>query len=417
MSTPKPKLSVMPPPEQADWQKDLICFPNSFTPRGNTANALHALMRAPEWRDVLWYDSFRHRIMLDREPPWEGSVGNRRLTDEDAIETSIWMQHQGIEISGKTAWDALIVAAQKNSRNPLQEDLESLEWDGVPRINTWLHDYFGVDNTELNRNIGRCWLISAIARAFQPGVQADHCIVFEGRQGLGKSTAIKRLTGEQYFAVHVAQSLVNKEAAILCEGVWIMEFSELSSIKGNRSEDVKSFLSRTHDRYRSIYGKQATDFPRQCVFAGTTNEDVYLDDSTGGRRYWPVYCRRVDLEDLSDVRDMLWAEALVAYRSGERWHLSRQMEHQAQVVQRQRLIEEPWNATVLKHITGKTSVSANEILLDMSIKISDINSGHQRRVAKCLRLHGWVQRNTPGGECLRRWYPPVKNHKPTPFFS
>ncbi len=240
--TPKPKIIQMPPPEDPDWKRDLICHPNSYTPKANTANALHAFTHAPEWRNVLWFDEFRYRIMVDQPPPWDGAKGNRPLTDEDAVEAAVWLQHQGIEVRTRAAEEGLAIAARKNQRHPLRDMLNAFEWDGIARVNTWLTDYMGVEDSTLIRHIGRCWLVSAIARAFEPGCQADHCIVFEGKEGLLKSSAIRALAGEEFFAVHVAQSLANRDAAIQCAGVWIVEFSELQSLKG-RTEEVKSFLS------------------------------------------------------------------------------------------------------------------------------------------------------------------------------
>ena len=179
--------------------------------------------------------------------------------------------------------------------------------------------YLGVEDTDYSRAVGSRWLISAVARIFQPGAKADCCLILEGLQGIRKSTALRTIAGE-YFTDELAD-LGSKDAAMQTRGVWIIELSELDNLSHAEVARIKAFMSRATDRFRPPYGMRLVESARQCVFAGTVNHGTYLRDETGGRRFWPVVCGRIDVEGLGEVRDQLWAEAKARYQSGCPWWL------------------------------------------------------------------------------------------------
>ena len=176
--------------------------------------------------------------------------------------------------------------------------LQGLLWDGVERLDRWLSTYLGAEDTDYSRAVGSRWLISAVARIFQPGAKADCCLILEGPQGIRKSTALRTIAGE-YFTDELAD-LGSKDAAMQTRGVWIIELSELDNLSHAEVARIKAFMSRTTDRFRPPYGMRLVESPRQCVFAGTVNHGTYLRDETGGRRFWPVVCGRIDVEGLGE---------------------------------------------------------------------------------------------------------------------
>jgi putative DNA primase/helicase len=163
------------------------------------------------------------------------------------------------------------------------------------------------------------WLISAVARVFQPGAKADCCLILEGGQGIGKSSAL-RILGDPWFTDEIAD-LGGKDASFQTQGVWIVEIAELDSMNRSEVSRIKSFMSRNVGRFRPPYGRRIVESPRQCVFAGSVNHNVYLRDETGGRRFWPVECRSIDLAGLKRDRDQPWAEAVFKYQAGSPWWL------------------------------------------------------------------------------------------------
>jgi predicted P-loop ATPase len=176
-----------------------------------------------------------------------------------------------------------------------------------------------VGGTEYSRAVGSRWLVSAVARVLRPGAKADCCLILEGAQGIRKSTALRTLAGE-YFTNELAD-LGSKDAAMQTRAVWIIELSELDNLSHSEVARIKAFMSRTTDRFRPPYGMRLVELPRQCVFAGTVNHSTYLREETGGRRFWPGACGRIDVDGLARDRDQLWAEAKARFDAGVVWWL------------------------------------------------------------------------------------------------
>jgi hypothetical protein len=185
--------------------------------------------------------------------------------------------------------DAIVSLALEHTFDPVKDYLDGLEWDGVERLDTWLVDHLGVPDTALNRAIGRKMLIAGVRRVRQPGCKFDYIVVLEGEQGSGRSTALKILAGgEEYFSDAEVIALWPKDRQEQVQGVWIYELAELAGYGKVDVNKFKNFVSQTVDRARPAYGRNRIDRPRRCIFVATTNDDNYLRDHTGNRRYWPV---------------------------------------------------------------------------------------------------------------------------------
>ena len=175
--------------------------------------------------------------------------------------------------------DAIVSLALGCQFDPVRDYLDSLQWDGVPRLDTWLTDHLGVAGTPLNRAIGRKMLIAGVRRVRQPGCKFDYIVVLEGEQGSGRSTALKILAGgEEYFSDAEVISLWPKDRQEQVQGVWIYELAELAGYGKVDVNQFKNFVSQTVDRARPAYGRNRIDRPRRCIFVATTNDDNYLRD-------------------------------------------------------------------------------------------------------------------------------------------
>jgi predicted P-loop ATPase len=400
-------------------------------PKAVIANAVTAFREAPEWRDILFFDEFTNRVVIRGQAPWMKSATEIHWRDHFDVEAATWLQHRDIDVTPTMVAQAVDLAARDNSFHPVREYLESLVWDRNSRLDQWLTYYLGAEPDVMDEGseiseaqrlfygqssylkaIGRLWLISAVARIFLPGCKADCALILEGPQGKRKSTAINTLANP-WFADELSE-FGSKESAILIAGVWIVELAELSALHRSDIERAKSYISRKTDHYRPVWGRRWIDQPRQCVFAGTTNSHEYLNDPTGARRWWPVKCGNIDIETLAADRDQLWAEAVVAFRNGEKWHLEDEgIIRAAAREQEARAKTDIWDDHIRRFLADqmrqaefsgrKVYVTKSDVLREIGILERDQTQVHANRVADCFVRFGWERFRIGSGALRGTW--------------
>jgi len=303
-----------------------------------------------------------------------------------------------VEVAGQ----AVQAVARDRRFHPVRNYLEELEWDAVERLDYWLNNYLGVELNDYSSAVGARWLISAIARIYKPGTKADCCLILEGKQGIRKSTALKVLAGD-WFTDEIAE-LGSKDAAMQTRGVWIIEIAELDSMSKAEVGKIKGFMSRATDRFRPPYGRRLVDSPRQCIFAGSVNHTTYLRDETGGRRFWPVSCGEIRIDDLRRDRDQLWAEARQRFMAGEPWWLDPvHLMEQAEEEQACRCDEDPWQELIASWAASRVDVSISEVLsLCLEKPRAQWTQMDKTRIARCLTSMGW-RRHKTGPRAQREW--------------
>ena len=390
-----------------DWQTRLIYNGAKHpTAKAVLANAATPFRHSPEWFGALAYDEFALRVVPVKYLPW-GAAKTPRWTDNDDRLATEWLHHKGIFVGVETAGLAVQTVAMENGFHPVRHYLESLEWDGVERLKNWLTTYAGAPDTPYFSAVGARWMIAAIARIFRPGCKADCMLILEAVQGALKSTLFKTLGGNWY--TDEIADLGTKDSAMQTAGVWIIEVAELDSMSRSESGRIKAFMSRTTDRFRPPYGRQVIEAPRQCVFAGTVNHASYLKDETGGRRFWPVACGRIDIDALARDRDQLWAEALKLFRDGAKWWLDTdELNRQADAQQQERYEGDAWDELIARWIANpeqRTDASGHPLQpftsTDESVTVTDVlihaigkrpeawTQADQSRVARSLKSLHW----------------------------
>jgi predicted P-loop ATPase len=377
----------------SSWRKDLL---RARPPMNNNegrilpvlANAIAAFRHAPEWGGVLAFNEFAFGTVALKPTPWAVVLTGEWTDHEDRLAAD-WLQKQGILVSVDVAGQAIQTAARDHPIHPVKSYLHGLKWDGVKRVDTWLSAYLGAENTEYARAVGSRWLLSAVARIFRPGAKADCCLILEGPQGIRKSTALKTLAGE-FFTDELAD-LGSKDAAMQTRGVWIIELSELDSLSRSEVARIKAFMSRSTDRFRPPYGMRLVESPRQCVFAGTVNHSTYLRDETGGRRFWPIACGRIDVDALARDRDQMWAETRARFDAGAVWWLdSAELIRMASDEQTERYEGDPWEEVIGRWAEGRSNLSIGEVLeLCLQKPQSLWTQSDKNRAARCLQFLGW----------------------------
>jgi hypothetical protein len=354
----------------------------------NLANAIIAIRGAPELAKVIAFDQMSCVTM------WQPPV-DRPVTDADISRIQEWMQHNGIpRISKDVIHDAARIVAEENGFHPVRDYLTTQQWDGAPRLGAWLATYLGTESTPYTSAIGRMFLISMVARILNPGCKADHMIVLEGTQGAMKSTACAVLA-DRWFS-DALPDVSHKDASQHLRGKWLIEAAEMHAMSKAETTLLKAFITRTIERYRPPYGRLEVIEPRQCVFIGTTNKENYLRDETGGRRFWPVRCGRIDIEALRRDRDQLFAEAVHAFRSGESWWPDKDFEREHIAPQQESRYEaDAWQELIAKWLANRSDVTISEVAVGaLLMENRRLGTADQRRISSILERLGW-QRMAP----------------------
>ena len=223
----------------------------------------------------------------------------------------------GIKAGQEMIHNSIRLAANRNAFHPILEFLDDLRDRPTVRadaIDTMLIDYYGCPDTVYYRALSRLIMIASVARVEQPGCKFDYALILEGAQGIGKSSSISALYGEQYFGEITVNLKEMKGIAEQIGGKWALELPELSAMHKSEANDAKAFMSRQKDDVRMSYDRNISEFPRQCVIWGTTNDKKYLRDETGGRRYLVCECgNKIDVQGLLANRGILWQSAALAY--------------------------------------------------------------------------------------------------------
>lgn len=419
------------------WEARLVLTAKD-EPESVTANAITILRCHPDWKGVLAWDDFQESIVFRSPPPWdeddapqptEQGEESKYLTDTNATALAAWLcRHYNVKLSDEQAYKAArVVAKGKGARfNSMQDYFNGLRWDGVDRLGaldgerSWLTSYLGVEDTPYARFVGRIFPISAVARAFKPGCQADCVLILEGKlgpdnQGSGKSTALRRLFGDVFSDSPV--DINNKDKFVNLRGVLCQSFDELAALTSPVAQDnVKNYLSAQYDVFRAPYAVQSSKVLRRNVFAGTVNPKNgagYLRDETGARRFLPVTCgvvREIDLEAITRDRDQVWAQAVHAFKAGEYWHPKTPEEKAlCAIEQTERGAPDPWDEKVAAWLLGRRWARGPQILSEaIGMATVDQEQRDWNRIGAILARLGWYSgRPTIDGKQVRAFVAPT----------
>jgi predicted P-loop ATPase len=297
-----------------------------------------------------------------------------------------------------------------NRFHPVRAYLDSLVWDGVPRINSWLHTYMWADDTPFVREVGRLVLIAAVRRVRQPGCKFDECLVLVGAEGIGKSTAVKTMAGE-WFSDSLPLGANPKETAEQTSGVWLCESAELVGNTHAKIAEIKAFLSRfTDGPFRAAWGRTSGQVPRQFIPIATTNDAAFLHSTTGDRRFWPVKVYG-SAPELVSARDQLWAEASVLERGGGSIRLPEELWGAAREIQAAFRVEHPWETTLKGIMVDSVSLPDIFVRLDIPVERQTVKAAQD--IAAIMAGLGY-QKNRAMREGVRttyydRWNPYMEN--------
>lgn len=375
-------VAGLPPgADPAVWQRLRI---EKERPAPTLANVLAILDGDPRWSSRFAYDSFGLDVCVDRSvlPEELGTALTAKLSYD-----------YGLDTKTDVVLECMRVVAKRRPFHPVREWLEGLVWDGTPRMADLMHAGFGATPTEddaMVRLIGEQFVLSLVARIYKPGEKVDTMLVLSGHQGAKKSTALRTLVGDAWFG-ETDLDLANKDSYINLRGKWLYEIAEFNSMKKVEASKSKSWLSGSKDTYRAPYARRAEDHLRQTVMAATTNEDEFLMDYTGWRRYRPVKVGAQDVAWIAAHRMQLFAEAVVRYKAGETWWFDENTD-EAQRLQKITSgfqVTHPWAEVIHAYVLGRKTeepFSAVDVMRQaLGRQTGDLTHGEKTLVGQILR--------------------------------
>jgi predicted P-loop ATPase len=395
-------------------------------------NYLRLFRAHPAMEGVLGYDLRTDRAVLLKAPPWAVAGAEhypRSIRDTDDVEAAAWANRIGLHTSAVSQISgALSAAATANPFDRVVDWLEGLPaWDRTPRLYQWLPKVTGCRDTLYSRGVGGKFILSMVARAYDPGCKVDSMLTLVGPQGGYKSTLLRAVaSGPGAWAFNDCLGDIRKPQDYMptLMGPWLVEVAELSAFTRKEVESVKKFLSTQTDRYRMSYGRRAVDIPRRGCVAGTSNTDDFLSDATGNRRFWPIDVRKLDVGAFVAEREQIFAEAVFEYRNGKPWYLEGEEVALAIAEQERHTVIDTWEDPIRLFldeppVLGPTNPDAVaqkmetthvEIARDcLQIPTERVSQGHSRRIAGILKRLGWRKaRPLINGRRVYVWRRPVE---------
>lgn len=405
-----------------DWKQELLRTGDINSPPRATLRNVHLILTNEASPGVVACNEFSMTDSYTEDTPW-GGMRDAELRDIDTVRIKAWLsRNYRVEPSDDKINQALMQIADENRFHPVRDFLDGLEWDGKPRIDSWLEKYLRAKGPGAYlRAVGRKTIVAMIARVMNPGVKFDQVLILEGVQGCGKSTAV-RILADPWFS-DATLNLADKDAVLAMRSSWVLELGELSAMRRADVNTLKEFVSRQIDRIRAPYGRRVEAYPRQCIFIGTTNSSEYLKDTTGNRRFWPVSVGQVDFESLEQDRNQLLAEAKFSWEMGEKLYLDSHAERaEAEAQQYQRTLEDEWVGVIAEYMCSEhdnfnvTEFTIDDLFSEWGpLKGWKMGRSEQMRAAEALRMlkyrkvrrmrgrvrkWTWVKEEGPGHEGL-----------------
>jgi len=378
----------------------------------NAANVAAFLRWHPDWNDVFAYDEFRHGAILTKPIPQSADTAHgfegRILRDTDYSAALEWFQKNGMpRLAKQPVIDAMELVCQENKADPLRQHIEACKdsWDGVARIDRLFESYFVAENCDAyTRELGEKSMMTLVLRALHPGAFQKMVPILEGKQDIAKSKGIASLCPSEVWFADSLPAIHTKDASSYLRGKFIVEIAELSATKRADMDDLKSFITRSVEKYRPPYARKEIEEPRRCMFWGTTNRDDYLRDETGSCRFYPVRIRSVNVEKIIADRDLLLGEAAQRLEEALKsnrpwWEFSDEAKSILDTERDARGEDHPWTSTVLNYVEARDEIAIPELLMKsehstppgLGLSSERCERKHSFAVAGILKANGWVR--------------------------
>lgn len=383
-------LDELPEPSEALFETYRTLGLNltrSGSPVPNMDNVIRILQTVEHFQKNIWFDTFHQNFYTT----WP--TGRKRIWEEhDFLLLTLFIQRQlGMSnIVEANVRQGFLAFARTNTKNEPKDWMDSLQWDKVPRVELFAVDALSSEDNEYTRAVSKNFWVSMVARIFSPGCKADNMVILEGPQGSKKSSVLAAIGGDWFS--EISEDPGSKDFLIALQGKLLLEVAELDSFYKADFNTIKKMLSCRSDRFRMPYSRTIEEFPRSCIFAGSTNDFEYIKDQTGGRRFWPISVGKIDLDYINTMREQLFAEAVYLYKNKTTWW---EMPYSTSAEQEKRRASDAWEATLQEWLNqNKHEASQKKYLLSsiassvFGVSIDRLEKRTQMRIAQILRRVG-----------------------------
>ena len=396
-------------------------------PRVSLDNAVELWRCDEEVAGSVVFDEFNVDMLKMRRLPWTLPSDNDAETfgpwsDRDSFLCAAWFARKhNLPISAKTALELVASVSKDQKIDPLRDYFASCSksWDGTQRLATFGSRYFGTPDDEYSREVTRRWMIAAAARALFPGCKVDNMLILRGSQGGGKSRAAKALCGRPEWFFDGDLALGDKDGRLALGGRHIVEVAELASANKATTHVLKQFLTNDIDIFRPPYGRRFVSVPRRSIFIGTVNDDEFLRDNTGARRFWPVSVGTIDVDAIIRDRDQLWGEAaLLALDKVPHWVNTPELRALCEDEAEEHRTRDAWEELATNWLAApdggrqkfaELGYLTTGIVLDKAFPMDAAKRqrGDEMRIADVLRACGWEKhkRERIGARRVVPWKP------------
>ncbi|MGM9936579.1 MAG: VapE domain-containing protein [Candidatus Ornithomonoglobus sp.] len=396
--------------DDINWMSKLKKSETTGAIAKTTDNVIIILENDPLLKGRIAEDDFSHRITVLNTLPWDPVRTGRRIWDDSDESGVRWYMEQAYGITGKDKIkDAVAICSRRHAFDDVKAYLDSLQWDGIPRLDTLFIDYLGADDNEYTRAVTRKAFVAAAARTYRPGTKFDVMTILAGKQGIGKSTLLRKMGRYKWFTDSI-RTFDGKEVCELIQGMWIIEISELDALNKTDSNKVKQIMAQETDRFRAAYGRNVQDCPRRCIFFGTTNDSEFLRDATGNRRFWPVDTGERQpvksvFHDLDNEVDQLWAEAVYRYKLDESLIMPEELEDLAKKAQEEHRSTSIYEGAIRDYLERKVPANWSRMTLaERQVFLNNNDVGDQELVERDRVCALEVWREVLGGELRNMRY-------------
>lgn len=388
--TPEPEKEYLPP-----FKRD-----KQGKPEASLLNIEMGLKSRYACGAELKLDVFIDEILISYEDPlvWVP------ITDSDYTRLRMNLERWGFKpISRDNIRDVVQKVAEDCQVDSAMDWLKGLKWDGVPRIDNFLINYFSADDEPYSVAVSQYLWTALAGRALKPGIKVDMVPVLVGDQGLGKSSGVQALAPSQESFAEINLMDRDDDLSRKMRGVLVAEIGELRGLSGRDAESIKAFITRTHEQWVPKYKEFAVRFPRRAVFIGTTNQDQFLADPTGNRRWLPIRVEEIDVKAIERDRDQLWAEAVERFK--EKGILYKEAETLAKDKHQEFALRDSWVDVVAKWLDtpdafdegvrprDKPYLKTHEVLQEaIGLDMKNIHRAQETRVGYVLKELGYERK-------------------------